>query len=137
MTMKKWMLIVPVLPVLLAIPGMTYAGHRIDASVRVVDGRHAEGSVAGARQSADSVQAIGCSLQTTATDALVGQCYATDSAGNSLTCVTNHAGHHRVIAAISSTSYISFSVSAFRKKGEAVECGNLFVDNGSSHGPTP
>src|SRR4051794_38286737 len=73
---------------LLATTVPTWAG-KVNTPEVVIGGnqfsRWAEGSLAGARYSADNRQTIGCKLWTLSTYSWTS-CYATDSAGRNLTC---------------------------------------------------
>ena len=82
----------------------------------------AEGSMAGARYSADSQQYIGCSFSNTNGPNVA--CFATDSVGKSLYCVGTEARYLATAKAITDFSQISFGVAP----GSA-SCTRLAVDN--------
>jgi len=86
----------------------------------------ADGSMAGARYSADSQQYIGCRFSNTTGPYVI--CLARDSAGKSLSCAGFESRHLAAAKAITDFSKISFGVTP----GTA-SCSRLAVDNYSYH----
>ena len=84
----------------------------------------AEGSMAGARYSADSRQYIGCSLDTGPR----AQCAAQDSADNFAYCFSDNPKHVDSVQRMTDSSYIVFKVD--RATGA---CKSIHISNNSSH----
>ena len=85
------------------------AGLRLDEPVLVnMAIREALGSIGSARNSADSVQYIGCSIEAdSSTDPLIA-CFATDETGTSALCTSSSPRLVAAVQAITSLSFIDF-----------------------------
>jgi hypothetical protein len=88
----------------------------------------ADGSMAGARYSADHIQYIGCSYS--ATGGPFVTCFARDNTGKSLFCVGNNSGYAAAARAITDFSYIQFDVPP-----DSATCSLLWVYNYSYYLP--
>ncbi len=84
--------------------GSVFAGQRLSTVVFIDDNiRFASGSVAGAHNSTDRVQHIGCTV------AVQANCVARNSAGITRTCATDNAVMMANARSINSTSMIIFT----------------------------
>jgi len=85
------------------------AGLRLDEPVLVnMAIREALGSIGSARNSADSVQYIGCSIEAdSSTDPLIA-CFATDETGTSALCTSSSPRLVAAVQGITSLSFIDF-----------------------------
>ena len=85
------------------------AGLRLDEPVVVnMAIREALGSIGSARNSADSVQFIGCSIEAdSSTDPLIA-CFATDETGTSALCTSSSPRLVAAVQGITSLSFIDF-----------------------------
>jgi hypothetical protein len=90
----------------------------------VVGPTYAEGTMAGARYSADSTQYIGCTFSNTTGPYVL--CNAMDKTGKSLFCVTSEARYLTAVKAMADFSHTTFGVPA----GSAF-CSFLQVANSS------
>src|SRR5262245_50065503 len=109
--MTKSMLLLPVLLMSVGV-GPARAGERADGEVVITHPRkatdQAQGSVLAARESADGVQVIGCSLSTAGGGSEPeGRCFARDAFFDSATCVTRDAMQIKIISTIGSHSHIT------------------------------
>lgn len=84
------------------------AGLKINSTVTVnTTSRYATGALGSARNSADSVQYIGCSVTDSAGSAFVS-CSARNSAGRFASCTSSDVGKVSAASSINSDSYIYF-----------------------------
>lgn len=74
--------------------------------------RFAQGAIGAARNSADTVQNIGCVLTSTDAAAVSGGCNATDASGNFAGCTTTDYDLLEVIKAQWESSYIQFEANS-------------------------
>ena len=111
-----------------------FAGHAQLTGVSITDAATytaAEGTLRGARNSADYVQFIGCSIYAVS-GSYVTHCWARDATGRNFSCnLTNHDPTARVVGSISAISWIRFQVD------DAVpgRCATVSVNNTSMHLP--
>lgn len=115
---------------LLIRPVPTWAG--LVNTPRVVIGGNqfsqwAEGSMVGARYSADTRQDIGCKSQILSAYSWTS-CYAVDSTGKSLACGSGDGKFLETLRAMTDSSTIKFSISG---TGNAGECKDIWINNGS------
>jgi hypothetical protein len=115
---------------LLATTVPTWAG-KVNAPQVVIGGsqssRWAEGSLGGARYSADSRQTIGCKLWTLRAYSW-SACFATDSAGRNLTCGSGDWKFLDTLRAMTDSSSIKFTIES---TGDTGECKDIWINNGS------
>jgi hypothetical protein len=119
-----------VLFAILAISGPSFAGRRLEEPVVVnLAGREAYGSIGSARNSADSVQFIGCSLEAdSSTDAMVA-CFASDANGIDALCITSSPRIVAAVQAITAQPFIDFT---WDSDGN---CTFVFLDTASYNSP--
>jgi hypothetical protein len=70
--------------------------------------RYAKGSMSSARYSADSNQAIGCHIFTSSNQATATACYARDSVGTYVYCLSTNPRHVGDLQGMTDSSYIYF-----------------------------
>lgn len=89
-----------------------YAGRKYNTQVTVwspsATTRAAQGAIGAARNSADTVQAIGCHLVSLGGGAVSGGCYAYNASGQYAGCSTTDYDLLEVIKAMWSSAYIQF-----------------------------
>jgi hypothetical protein len=106
----------------------SYAGTKDPAPVNIVKNTDktglAQGSVGGARNSPDNVQAIGCDLSSSG-DTPNLYCFAIDVAGTFANCVTNNVNLIDLAMGMTSDSYIGFRWNALG------QCTQIFTRNES------
>ena len=90
--------------------GEARAGRKTSSPV-VVGTSYAYGALGSARNSADSVQFIGCSTWATATSQS-GLCQARDSASHNLSCTTSEPNLLAEIRSMAGDSFVYFTVNA-------------------------
>jgi len=105
------------------------AGYRYTTEV-VIDtaNRHAKGSLADARASADNLQFIGCSTRTSSGGVYVS-CSAQDANGVSVTCTSSNSSFVQVVAALASDSTL------YMEWDSSGNCTSLTADNYSNNTP--
>ena len=89
----------------------------------------AQGSMYGARSSADTVQYIGCNLSSGPNGANVG-CSARNSAGQFKSCFSNNAFHREAVRAMTAYSYVFFTLNP-----TTGQCSNVNINNSSIYLP--
>ena len=106
------------------------AGLRLDEPVVVnMAIREALGSIGSARNSADSVQYIGCSIEAdSSTDPLIA-CFATDETGTSALCTSSSPRLVAAVQGITSLSFIDFQWDSDQS------CTFVYVDSASFNPP--
>jgi hypothetical protein len=108
------------------------AGRRANGNV-IIFTFDAEGSVAGARYSSNSNESIGCIVTSgTVVGSLGARCWAEDSTGRGLDCVTNDPDIIATARSINPTSYVSFSIPQKPNNGGA-QCTRLAVTQSSEY----
>jgi hypothetical protein len=111
-----------------------FAGHAQVTAVSIIDAATytaAEGTLRGARNSADYTQFIGCSIYTVS-GSYITHCWARDATGRTLSCnQTNHDPTARAVSSINAISWIRFQID------DAVpgRCASVNVTNNSMHLP--
>jgi hypothetical protein len=115
---------------IVAMSSPSLAGLRIDEPVVVnMAIREALGSIGSARNSADSVQFIGCSIEAdSSTDPMIA-CFATDEIGTSVLCTSSSPKLVAAVQAITSLSFIDFQ---WDSDGN---CTFVYVDSASFNPP--
>lgn len=111
--------------------GSAYAGEKGNVPVTLQTSpagtpTGAFGMLGTARNSADTLQSIGCATSATATT-LRADCEAVNAAGTMVHCQTYNAAMVSVAQSISEDSYVSFSFDA------AGTCTSVYVANGSAN----
>lgn len=112
----------------LSLPGVAAAGMRDYVPVWISGGA-AGGTIGSARNSADTVEYIGCQVSSNWGGTPWAACYAKNSSGSYLTCSSSAPGLVDVAKNIYADAYIYF----YRNSDGS--CGNLFIDNCSSYEP--
>jgi hypothetical protein len=107
----------------------TWAGQVSHPQVSVFANSSAQGSMYGARRSADTTQYIGCTLNAGPSGANVG-CSARNSAGTYIACNSTNAYHREAVTAMTAYSWLYFTINA-----TTGECRNVVVRNDSMHLP--
>jgi hypothetical protein len=100
-------------------PGVTIGGNQFS--------RYAEGSMVGARYSADNRQQIGCTAYTLSTYSWT-TCYARNSAGRTLICGSGDWKFLETLQAMTDSSAIYFFMESTSDVGE---CKDIWIRNGS------
>jgi hypothetical protein len=95
------------LTVLLAISATALAGYSSSAPV-VVTASYGYGALGSARDSADNVQFIGCTVQGQATSAASAYCWARDASSKAVSCATNNPGLISLIQSMPSDAVLWF-----------------------------
>ena len=116
----------------LALPGAAVAGLKVPIEVQVHNNSaYAHGAVGTARNSRDSMQDIGCVIQSSVNQPYTsGACWAFDAAGNIGQCAYfNRPEFDKAVATISNDSYIQFSWE------DTGLCRTINVGNGSLYEP--
>jgi hypothetical protein len=115
--------------VLTASSGPAQAGSKNPYTV-FIQSTFANGTLAGANRSANTVEYIGCySYRTTGASATtLGYCFAKDSFGTTRSCSTSDIGAIDTIRSINPSSYIEFG---FSTNGAA--CSYVYVENSSPY----
>ena len=115
---------------LLATTVPTWAGRTLAPQVLLYSNQafhYAYGSMGGARYSADNRQQIGCIAHILSSYSWT-TCYATDSAGRSLTCGSGDWKFLEVVYGMTDSSYLTFT--ADRANGQ---CSDIWIYNESSY----
>lgn len=107
--MKRFAKLLGLSVVVLAVP-LAYAGSKSSFQVWVDPvGRSAYGSFGSARNSADAVQNIYCRTNASSTGTESVRCYATNSAGTTVTCFSTSATLVRSAQALVADSYVALT----------------------------
>lgn len=93
-----------------AIAGTAAAGLVGNTQVTVVSGTSGKGALTAVRNSADSVQYIGCSRYSYSSGSTSAICYARDSSYNYISCSTSNPEHLQVIDSLNPAAYLYFTV---------------------------
>ncbi len=88
---------------------------------------YAQGSMVGARYSADNNQFIGCSIRVPPNQPLGIECLALDSASHYLPCLSDDPKHVEAVQAMTDSSYIYFEVDRTRR----TTCSVVAITDGS------
>ncbi|XXF74908.1 hypothetical protein P2318_17695 [Myxococcaceae bacterium GXIMD 01537] len=106
---------------------VSMAGTKYVVDVQI-DGSRAYGSIGFARNTADSVQSIGCATSFGGGSSS-GQCNARNAAGHSVSCFTTNPQAIAVMQSINDSSWVYFSWDA------SGQCVNVQVENASTYQP--
>lgn len=104
----------------LAIPAAAFAGFTQNFEV-TISGDTAQGTIAGARTSADNIQYMNC------VDGDYAYCVARSASGNIQACFTVDDHQRAVIRSVTSNSRIFF------QRASDGSCARMYVFNGSQH----
>jgi len=112
---------IALIPITLAVAGFAFAGESQPATVSVdTTNKTARGTLRGARDSSDSVQAIVCNVRSGE-----AYCFARQSDWTSGSCYTTDPGMVQAAGAIGPASYVTFTWNA------SGYCTWIMVENGS------
>jgi hypothetical protein len=115
---------------LMATPVPTWAGRVSSDNVSITNtpyGSWASGNLTDVRYSADTKQQIGCRAQILKTYSWT-TCYATDSAGRSLTCGSGDWKFLETLRGMTDSSFIYFGINTNSNQGT---CSHIRIYNGS------
>jgi hypothetical protein len=113
----------------LLLGNIAWAGYVYHPQVLVFANSSAQGSMHGARSSADTIQYIGCTLNGGPNNANVA-CTARNSTGTFIVCTSTNAYHREAVTAMTAYSWVSFSINS-----TTGECRNVIVRNDSAYLP--
>ncbi|WP_257462354.1 hypothetical protein [Archangium lipolyticum] len=129
--MKRKMTVAAVVAGALLVATSAVAGFKSSQQVVVdVTNRHAQGSLGGARNSADSMQYIGCYTQSVSPfTTIIGQCYARDASGTYVSCSSTAPGFVNMVQSLNGDSDIAFGWDASNT------CTSIIIFNTSDNAP--
>lgn len=112
--------------VLATVAAPALAGYEFLQEVSVT-ATSAQGSISGARRSADAVQYIYCTASATLSGAISGGCNARDKLGNMRSCSTTVPAMIDAIESIDDSSFVLFQVNG------SGQCSSISVYRGSQY----
>jgi hypothetical protein len=129
--MKRKMTVAAVVAGALLAATSAVAGFRSSQEVMVdVTNRHAQGSLGGARNSADSMQFIGCYTQSVSPfTTIIGQCSARDASGTYVSCSSTAPGFVNMVQSLNGDSSLAFGWDASNT------CTSIIIFNNSEDAP--
>jgi len=107
-------------------PAVALGGQQLAPGVSITStstSTRVRGSLIGARNSADTLQYIGCQVNYS-----FGYCWARDAKGTSVQCSSSEAGRMAAMRMVNATSYLDFTI-------KAGSCTNIEVSNASRYLP--
>jgi hypothetical protein len=114
----------------LAAATAAWAGYKVSPAVYVNStGRYASGAFGTARNSADSVQYLYCTVSATAGSTRQAQCFAQDASYRFAGCSTSDQAMVLNVASMNSDANVFFTWDA------SGNCTSIYVDNGSQFEP--
>ncbi len=122
--MNRRIALASLISVAVASPALAGYGYLQEVSVTSTS---AQGSVSGARRSADAVQYIYCAASATLSGAVSGSCNARDKLGNVRSCSTTVPAMIDAIQSIDDSSFILFQVNG------SGQCSSISVYRGSQY----